>query len=81
TTLPLQNFLSQIGKAITGIDITVEALKALLFGVGITVISLHYGMAIQRGITEVPVATSRGAISCLFYCLAVNFILFAAFFL
>jgi ABC-type transporter Mla maintaining outer membrane lipid asymmetry permease subunit MlaE len=49
--------------------------------VGITVIALHYGLAIKRGITEVPVATSRGAVACLIYCLAVNFILFAAFFL
>jgi phospholipid/cholesterol/gamma-HCH transport system permease protein len=81
TTLPLQNFLSQIGKAITGLDIAVVALKALFFGVGITVISMHYGMAVTKGITEVPVATSRGAVACLFYCLAVNFILFAAFFL
>ncbi|HEX7538726.1 MAG TPA: ABC transporter permease [Syntrophales bacterium] len=81
TTLPLQNFLSQIGKAITGLDIAVVALKALFFGVGITVIALHYGLAIKRGITEVPVATSRGAVACLIYCLAVNFILFAAFFL
>jgi phospholipid/cholesterol/gamma-HCH transport system permease protein len=81
TTLPLQNFLSQIGKAIEGLDIVVVALKALFFGVGIAVISLHYGLAVQKGITEVPVATSRGAVACLFYCLAVNFILFAAFFL
>ena len=49
TTLPLQNLLSQIGKAITGLDIAVVALKALFFGVGITVISLHYGLAIQKG--------------------------------
>ena len=48
---------------------------------GITIISLHYGLAVRRGITEVPVATSRGAVACLFYCLAVNFALFAAFFL
>ena len=81
TTLPLQNFLAQIGKAIEGLDIAVVALKAFFFGVGITVISLHYGLAVQRGITEVPVATSRGAVACLFYCLAVNFALFAAFFL
>jgi ABC-type transporter Mla maintaining outer membrane lipid asymmetry permease subunit MlaE len=81
TTLPLQNFLAQIGKAIEAVDIIVVALKALFFGVGITVISLHYGLSIKKGITEVPVATSRGAIACLFYCLAINFILFAAFFL
>jgi phospholipid/cholesterol/gamma-HCH transport system permease protein len=81
TTLPLQNFLSQIGKAITGLDIVVVALKALFFGVGITVISMHYGLTIWKGITEIPVATSKGAVACLFYCLAVNFILFAAFFL
>jgi phospholipid/cholesterol/gamma-HCH transport system permease protein len=81
TTLPLQNFLSQIGKAITALDFTFVALKALFFGMGITVISLHYGMTIEKGITEIPVAASRGAVACLFYCLAVNFILFAAFFL
>jgi ABC-type transporter Mla maintaining outer membrane lipid asymmetry permease subunit MlaE len=49
--------------------------------VGITVISMHYGLTIWKGITEIPVATSKGAVACLFYCLAVNFILFAAFFL
>jgi phospholipid/cholesterol/gamma-HCH transport system permease protein len=81
TTLPLQNLLFQIGKAITGLDIAVVALKALFFGVGITVISLHHGLAVQKGITEVPVATSRGAVACLYYCLSVNVILFAAFFL
>ncbi|HET6490924.1 MAG TPA: ABC transporter permease [Syntrophales bacterium] len=81
TTVPLQNFLSQIGKAITGLDIVVVALKAIFFGMGITVISLHYGMSIEKGITDIPVAASRGAVACLFYCLAVNFILFAAFFL
>ena len=81
TTLPLQNFLSQIGKAITGLDIAVVALKALFFSVGITVIALHHGLSVKKGITEVPAATSRGAIACLIYCLAVNFILFAAFFL
>jgi phospholipid/cholesterol/gamma-HCH transport system permease protein len=81
TTLPLQNFLSQIGKAITGLDFAVVALKALFFGMGITVISLHYGMTIEKGMTEIPVAASRGAVACLMYCMAVNFILFAAFFL
>jgi phospholipid/cholesterol/gamma-HCH transport system permease protein len=81
TTVPLQNFLSQIGKAITALDFTVVALKALFFGMGITVISLQYGMSIDKGITEIPVAASRGAVACLLYCMAVNFILFAAFFL
>jgi phospholipid/cholesterol/gamma-HCH transport system permease protein len=80
TTLPLQNFLAQIGKAITGIDIAVVALKALFFGAGITVISLYSGLAIEKGITDVPVATSRGAVACLVYCVVVNFILFAVFF-
>nr|HPG72477.1 ABC transporter permease [Syntrophales bacterium] len=73
--------LEKLPRRIEGVDIAVVALKALFFGVGITVISLHYGLAVRRGITEVPVATSRGAVACLFYCLAVNFALFAAFFL
>ena len=81
TTLPLKDLLSQIGKAITGMDIAVVALKSLFFGMGITVISLYHGLAIGRGITEIPVAASRGAVACLFYCMMVNFILYAAFFL
>ena len=59
----------------------VVGLKSLFFGAGITVISLYYGLAVRKGITEIPVATSRGAVACLFYCLAVNFVLFAALFL
>ncbi len=81
TTPPLQNFLAQIAKAITGLDIVVVALKCLFFGMGITVISLYHGLAIERGITEIPVAASRGAVACLFFCMAVNFILYATFFL
>jgi len=81
TTLPLQNFLAQIGKAVEPIDIVAVALKALFFGLGITVISLYYGLSVRKGITEIPVMTSRGAVACLFYCVAVNFALFAAFFL
>lgn len=81
TTLPLQDLLSQIGKAVTGMDIVVVALKCFFFGMGIAVISLYHGMAIERGITEIPVAASRGAVACLFFCMMVDFILFAAFFL
>ena len=81
TTLPLQNFLSQIGKAVTGLDIALVALKCFFFGVGITVISLYHGWAIERGITDIPVAASRGAVACLIFCMTVNFILYAAFFL
>lgn len=66
------NFLHQIAKAITISDILVGIIKALLFGVAITVTSLYRGFEMKRRITEVPVATSRSAIECFLYCLSIN---------
>ncbi len=80
TTLPLQQFLYQIAKAITGTDIIVVLMKAVFFGMGISVISIHQGLIVERGMTEVPVVTSQGAMACLIFCVVVNVILFAAFF-
>jgi phospholipid/cholesterol/gamma-HCH transport system permease protein len=72
TYIPMGNFLHQIAKAITGTDILVGALKAVLFGITITVTCLYRGFEMKQQITEVPVATSRSAIECFLYCLLVN---------
>ncbi len=70
--VPVGNFLHQIAKAITVSDIAVGLIKAITFGVIITVTCLYRGFEMKRQITEVPVATSRSAVECFLYCLVVN---------
>ncbi len=70
--VPVGNFLHQIAKAITVSDIAVGLIKAITFGIIITVTCLYRGFEMKRQITEVPVATSRSAVECFLYCLVVN---------
>jgi len=72
TTLPVEGFFQQIAKGVVGADIAVGLLKGLFFGVTITVTCLYHGLARKNQITQVPVATSRAAVDCFFYCLVIN---------
>ena len=72
TYAPLGNFFTQITKAITATDIIVGIVKALCFGITITVTSLYHGLKTHQKITDIPSATSKAAIECFFYCLVIN---------
>jgi phospholipid/cholesterol/gamma-HCH transport system permease protein len=72
TMLPVEGFFQQIAKGVESVDIVVGLLKGILFGVTITVTCLYHGLAPKRQITQVPVATSRAAVDCFFYCLVIN---------
>lgn len=80
TSLPLTDFLAQIGKAITLADILQGIVKGIFFGVVITTVSLHRGFTIKGQITQLPVSTSKAAIECLFYCLIVSMLVSIAFY-
>lgn len=81
TYIPMGGFLYQIAKAITFADIAVSIIKAILFGIAITVTSLYRGLEMKRQITEVPVATSRSSIECFLYCLVINAFISIVFYL
>jgi phospholipid/cholesterol/gamma-HCH transport system permease protein len=72
TYIPMGGYLHLIAKSITITDILVGLIKAVLFGITITVTSLYRGFELKKQITEVPVATSQSAIECFFYCLVIN---------
>jgi phospholipid/cholesterol/gamma-HCH transport system permease protein len=72
TLLPVEGFFQQIAKGVVGADIAVGILKGFFFGVTITVTCLYHGLACKTQITQVPVATSRAAVGCFFYCLVIN---------
>ena len=72
TRLPVEGFFQQIAKGVVGTDIIVGLLKGLFFGITITVTCLYHGLTHKSQITQVPVATSRAAVDCFFYCLVIN---------
>ncbi|MEE9401695.1 MAG: ABC transporter permease [Desulfobacteria bacterium] len=81
TDVPMENFLQEIGKSISGIDITVGIVKALFFGFTVTVTSLYRGFRVKRAFTEIPPETSKAAVECLLYCLFINIIISVIFYL
>ena len=80
TQIPVTNFIAQIGKAITAADIFVGLVKATVFGITITVVSLHHGFSQKRQITQVPVATSKAAVECIIFCLIANVLISVLFY-
>ncbi len=81
TSIPLGDFMDQIAKAMTEADLFVGIAKGIFFGVAITVATIYRGFSVQRSVTDIPVATSRAAIDCLFYCLVINIFISAVFYL
>jgi phospholipid/cholesterol/gamma-HCH transport system permease protein len=81
TSIPMGNFFGQISKAVTGPDLVVGVVKGLCFGVAITSASLYRGFTVPKDITFIPVATSRAAVDCLIYCLIINIVISAFFYL
>ena len=70
--MPMENFLAGIGKTVSGMDIVVGIVKAILFGLTISVVSLYRGFRIRKTVTEIPMETSKAAVECLLYCLFLN---------
>ena len=81
TYLPVGNFLRQIAGAVTVSGIAVGLLKAVCFGITITATSTYHGLKVGSHITEIPVAASRAAVECFFYCLVINVTISALFYL
>lgn len=79
--IPMSNYLSRIARAVTFSDIGVGLIKALLFGIVITVTCLYRGLEPKDQITEVPVATSRSSVECFLYCLMLNVLISVVFYI
>ena len=75
TDVQVENFLHEISKAISGIDITVGIVKAIFFGFTITVTCLYRGFRPKKAITKIPPETSKAAIECFLYCLFIDIII------
>lgn len=65
-------FIFQVAKAISGTDLVVSLVKALLFGLIITVVSLFHGYTTVRKVSRIPVSVSRASVESFFACMLVN---------
>ena len=72
TYIHLGDYLLQIANAISIADITVGIIKAVMFGITITVTCLFHGFRTQRHITQIPVAASKASVQCFIYCLIIS---------
>lgn len=81
THVPMGNFLEQISKAITAADIAVGIVKAVCFGVIITVTSLSHGFNIKKNVTQIPAGTSGAAVESVIFCLVSNIMISAVFYM
>ncbi|GAB6097119.1 lipid asymmetry maintenance ABC transporter permease subunit MlaE [Desulfatiferula olefinivorans] len=81
TDVPLGSFLTLVGKAVTATDMVVGLLKALTFGVFITVISLYHGFNTPKIVTMIPVCASKTAVESFFWIMVINIVISAVFYL
>ena len=81
TYINIGDFLYQIAEAVSAADIVVGIIKAILFGITITVICLYHGFKTKRHITQVPVAASKASVQCFGSCLIISAAISALFYL
>jgi len=72
TYINLGDNLFQIAKTISAADIIVGIIKAILFGITITVICLYHGFKAKQHITQIPAAASKASVQCLGSCLVIS---------
>jgi phospholipid/cholesterol/gamma-HCH transport system permease protein len=81
TYIYMGDYLIQIANAISGADIVVGIIKAVLFGITITVTCLYHGLSTRAHITQIPVATSHASVQCFVYCILINVFISTLFYL
>lgn len=81
TDVPMGAFLTLVGKAIIPSDLIVGLLKAVAFGISITVVALYHGFRTVKVVTMIPVSASKSAVECFFWCMIVNIFISAVFYL
>lgn len=72
THINLGDNLFQIAKIISSADIIIGIIKAVLFGITITVICLYHGFKAKQHITQIPAAASKASVQCLGSCLVIS---------
>jgi phospholipid/cholesterol/gamma-HCH transport system permease protein len=79
--VPLGSLSWVVSRALVFSDVAIGLIKAAFFGGVIGVVFVHRGMSTGRGLTLVAPQVSRAAVECLIWCLALDVIISAFFYL
>jgi phospholipid/cholesterol/gamma-HCH transport system permease protein len=74
-------FLRELEVALSAADLLAGFLKSLIFGVLIALTCTYYGLTVRYSSIEVPQAATRGVVSAMMFCFAVNALLTVLFYL
>jgi phospholipid/cholesterol/gamma-HCH transport system permease protein len=78
--IPPWSLLNDLIRTLGGVDVTVGLVKAAFFGVIISVVCLHHGFRAGESITNVPPRASRALVQCFIFCILVNVLVSAVFY-
>lgn len=70
----------RVSAALTNADIVVSAVKAVLFGYAIALLSCYYGLRVRKSPTELPQAVTKAVVSSLVSVVAIDSLVAAAFY-
>jgi phospholipid/cholesterol/gamma-HCH transport system permease protein len=79
--IPPWSLLNDLIRTLSGTDVMVGSVKAFFFGVIISVVCLHQGFQAGEAITSVPRQVSRALVQCFIFCILVNVLVSAVFYL
>lgn len=81
TGTPFSVLLPPLTRAISGFDVIVGFVKALFFGLTISLVCTYQGHLAQDGIVQLPDVSARAAVQCLVYCFVLNVVISGFFYL
>jgi phospholipid/cholesterol/gamma-HCH transport system permease protein len=79
--VPPWALLSDLVRALGGTDVMVGSVKALFFGLTISLVCLYHGLRAGGAVTNIPPRVSRALVQCFIACVLVNVLISAIFYL
>lgn len=79
--IPPWSLLSDLIRTLGGTDVITGSVKALFFGVIIPVVCLYQGFRAGGAVTNIPPRVSRALVQCFIFCVLVNVLISAIFYL
>ncbi|MFH1652796.1 MAG: ABC transporter permease [Pseudomonadota bacterium] len=78
---PLAAYVADITSALGFFDLMAGIIKCFIFGVIIAIVCAAYGFSVKVATTEVPQATTKAVVTCIYLCFVANCIITAFFFI
>ncbi|UCG11503.1 MAG: ABC transporter permease [Deltaproteobacteria bacterium] len=79
--VPMWNLFSDLARAVSGADFIVGSVKALFFGLTISLVCLYHGFRAHEAVTSIPPQVSQALVDCFIFCFFFNVLISAVFYL